>query len=279
MSDMHSFSVDVAKEVGVNAAILLQSIKWWCLKNRANGKHYHDELYWTYNSVKAWQELYPYLGKKAIDNALKKLEGLGYIAVGNHNESAYDKTKWYAITQSGLALFGETATQKGEMDFPKGEMDESQRGNGEDQKEKPIPVTNQLHSSSSKESKKPSTFDAIIAERTDNPELAEVIGEFIRMRSRIKKPLTNYALTLRLNKLWRLADTDEERIAIVEQSIGACWQDFFPLKDNVVRRRDRITDNSSEWQCEYDNTPDEVILSTDERLSGDDDSDLPEYLR
>ena len=39
MSDMHSFNVDVAKEVGVNAAILLQSIKWWCLKNKANDKH------------------------------------------------------------------------------------------------------------------------------------------------------------------------------------------------------------------------------------------------
>jgi DNA-binding PadR family transcriptional regulator len=232
MSDMHSFSVDVAKEVGVNAAILLQSIKWWCLKNRANEKHYHDGLYWTYNSVKAWQKLYPYLGKKAIDNALKKLERLGYIAVGNYNKSAYDKTKWYAITQSGLALFDETVvTQKGEMDFPKGEMEEPQKGNGEDQKGKPIPVTNQLHSNSSKERKKPSTFDAIISERTDNPELIKAIGEFIRMRSRIKKPLTDYALQLRLNKLWKLGKTDEERIAIVEQSVGACWQDFYELKD------------------------------------------------
>ena len=146
MSDMHSFSVDVAKEVGVNAAILLQSIKWWCLKNRANGKHYHDGLYWTYNSVKAWQELYPYLGKKAIDNALKKLEGLGYIAVGNHNKSAYDKTKWYAITQSGLSLFDSAEDSKGETHFPKGEMENAERGNGEYRNGEPIPVTNQLHS-------------------------------------------------------------------------------------------------------------------------------------
>ena len=83
-----------------------------------------------------------------------------------------------------------------------------------------------------KERKKPAeTFDSIIAERTDNPELVEALGEFVRMRTRIKKPLTNYALTLRLNKLWRLGSTDEERIAIVEQSIGACWQDFFPLRE------------------------------------------------
>lgn len=89
-----------------------------------------------------------------------------------------------------------------------------------------------------KERKKLSTFDAIIAERTDNEKLREVIGEFIRMRSRIKKPLTNYALKLRLNKLWRLGSTDGERIAIVEQSVGACWQDFYQLKDNDNKNGD-----------------------------------------
>lgn len=87
-----------------------------------------------------------------------------------------------------------------------------------------------------KERKKTSTFDAIISERTSNPDLVNAIGEFIRMRARIKKPLTDYALRLRLNKLWRLGKTDEERIAIVEQSIGACWQDFFPLRDERSTR-------------------------------------------
>lgn len=85
---------------------------------------------------------------------------------------------------------------------------------------------------SKKEGKKPSTFGSIISERTESRELAEALGEFIRMRARIKKPLTDYALKLRLNKLWKLGKTDEERIAIVNQSIGACWQDFFPLKDD-----------------------------------------------
>ena len=90
-----------------------------------------------------------------------------------------------------------------------------------------------------KERRKPSTFDMIIAERTDNPELVNAIGEFIRMRSRIKKPLTDYALQLRLSKLWRLGKTDEERIAIVNQSVGACWQDFFELKEDNGARQGR----------------------------------------
>ena len=87
-----------------------------------------------------------------------------------------------------------------------------------------------------KERKKPAeTFDSIIAERTDNPELVEALGEFVRMRTRIKKPLTNYALKLRLNTLWKLGKTDDERVAIVNQSVGACWQDFYELKDDSAR--------------------------------------------
>ena len=142
MSDMHSFNVDVAKEVGVNAALLLQSIKWWCLKNKANDKHYHDGLYWTYNSVKAWQELYPYLGKSAIESALKKLEERGFIKVGNHNKSAYDRTKWYAITDDGLRLFGDSISGNQEMD-------EAESGNGFSENQEPIPVASQLLTDSS----------------------------------------------------------------------------------------------------------------------------------
>ena len=112
-----------------------------------------------------------------------------------------------------------------------------------------------------KERKKPSSFDAIIAERTDNEKLRDVIGEFIRMRSRIKKPLTNYALQLRLNKLWRLGKTDDERIAIVEQSVGACWQDFFPLKDDspMTDRRAQYTEEQNKEFDLYSFSPDQVI--------------------
>lgn len=111
-----------------------------------------------------------------------------------------------------------------------------------------------------KERKKPSTFDAIIAERTNNPELAETIGEFIRMRSRIKKPLTNYALQMRLNKLWRLGKTDEERIAIARQSICACWQDFYPLKDDSrpTSRRSQYTEQQNAEFDEYAWNPDQI---------------------
>lgn len=98
----HSFDVDIAAEYGVNCAILLNHIWFWCEKNRANGKHLHDGTYWTYNSVKAFEELFPYMGKKAIRNALTKLESEELIISGCFNKDSYDRTKWYGITHKGL---------------------------------------------------------------------------------------------------------------------------------------------------------------------------------
>lgn len=129
--------------------------------------------------------------------------------------------------------------------------------------EKPLPhiLEDTLVTDARKERKKPTeTFDSIIAGRTDNQELKEALGEFIRMRARIKKPLTNYALRLRLNRLWKLADTDELRIAIVNQSIGACWQDFFPLKDDAPKtdRRSQYTEQQNQEFDEYAWDPDQI---------------------
>lgn len=140
MSDVHSFSVEVAKEVGVNAAILLQSIKWWCKKNEANGRHYHEGLFWTYNSTKAIMELYPYLGRSAIDGAIKKLENGGYIRIGNFNKTAYDKTRWFAITPLGLALFDGNPCTKSEMEGTKSEIDCTNTQLRLNESVQPIPV-------------------------------------------------------------------------------------------------------------------------------------------
>ncbi len=92
----HSFNTEIAKEIGVNGAIIYDSISFWCAKNKANDKHFHDGKYWTYNSLKAFKELFPYLGIDQIKRALKKLEEKGYISSGEYNKIGYDRTKWYA---------------------------------------------------------------------------------------------------------------------------------------------------------------------------------------
>lgn len=66
-------------------------------KNIANKKHHYDGLYWTYNSAKAFKELFPYWTERQIRSILNKLEEKKIIISGNYNASGYDKTKWYSI--------------------------------------------------------------------------------------------------------------------------------------------------------------------------------------
>jgi len=93
----HSFNIEIAEKVGVNAAIILKNLTYWCLKNKANEKHFYDGNWWTYNSVKAFKELFPYMSADQIRGALKKLQEHGYIEVGNYNKVGYDRTKWFSV--------------------------------------------------------------------------------------------------------------------------------------------------------------------------------------
>lgn len=149
MAETHSFDIDVAQVVGVNAAILLGSIRHWCKKNSSNGKHYHDGRYWSYNSTKAFCEMYPYLGRTAIDHALKRLEEDGYILIGNYNKTKYDRTRWYSITDEGLALFYPQGRMDEEIHSLKEGMEGRERRNGSAQNKEPIPVVNSCLTSSS----------------------------------------------------------------------------------------------------------------------------------
>ena len=93
---LHSFDPEVAREVGMNAAVLYQNIHYWCEHNAANERNFHDGRYWTYNSNKAFAELFPYMSAKQIRTALNKLVETGYIVKGSFNRSKFDQTRWYS---------------------------------------------------------------------------------------------------------------------------------------------------------------------------------------
>lgn len=105
MSDIKmSFNKDVAKDVGTDAAIILSNIQYWCKKNEANDKHFHDGRYWTYNSVRAFNKLFYYLTPRQISHCLDKLKKKGYIITGNYNDVAYDRTIWYSCKMHSTNL-------------------------------------------------------------------------------------------------------------------------------------------------------------------------------
>ena len=98
---LHSFDPEIAERVGVNAATIYQNIVYWIEKNEANDKHCYDGQYWTYNSVKAFGDQFPYLSAKQIKTAINKLIEQGLIVKGDYNKANFDKTCWYGLAQKG----------------------------------------------------------------------------------------------------------------------------------------------------------------------------------
>lgn len=126
----HSFDIAIAERYGIPAAVLLKNIHFWIEKNRANGKNYFDGYFWTYNSKKAFAELFPYMTARQIDYALQKLIEEDIVITGNYNKVAYDRTLWYAITKKGYSILQNC------------EMEETKLVNGRNDIVQPIPDSN-----------------------------------------------------------------------------------------------------------------------------------------
>lgn len=124
----HAFNIEDAKQYGVDSAIILHNLRFWLDHNKANGSHINDGYVWTYNSARAFSELFPYWSSNKIQKLLKKLEGDGVVITGNYNKAGYDKTKWYTLTEYSLQ--------------PNGGMDSAKRINPSSQSAKPIPDIN-----------------------------------------------------------------------------------------------------------------------------------------
>jgi hypothetical protein len=184
----HSFEVEIAQLVGLEEAIMLQHFEYWDAKNRANGKHEMDGHFWTYNSVKGFSAIFPYLGEKAMRRILEKLEGEGIIITGNYNPKPYDRTKWYALTEKGKWI-----CRKGQMDLPK-------RANGFAEKGKPIPVSNtdsntDTHAQSEKKETEFSLLDFIeIANKfcLEEKETVRSYCEIARFEGSVKEQAANF---------------------------------------------------------------------------------------
>lgn len=116
----YQFDVDVAEKYGVDEAIILRHLQFWIFTNRANGKHFHEGRTWTYGSVRAFAEVWPFWTAKHISRKLNRLVVIGVLVKDNYNFSGYDRTSWYAfINEKTWFKSRETIVQKRQMDGTK----------------------------------------------------------------------------------------------------------------------------------------------------------------
>lgn len=224
----HSFDIDIAKKYGIPSAILLKHLQFWIAKNKANETNYNDGCYWTYNSKKAFAELFPYMTARQIDYALQKLIDAGLVITGNYNKVAYDRTLWYAITKKGYSILQNC------------EMDETKLGNGNPEIVQPIPYkyTDTLpnrNTDKKKERKKESksgSFDRLIADYAKgNAEIVELLLEWLKVRKAKRAAMTDKSIELNLRKLDALASESGMTVPeYLREVICRGWQAFYPIK-------------------------------------------------
>lgn len=126
---IHHFKVALAKELGIEEAILIDELQYQIRLNTYKGENFHDGRYWTYNSVKSYEETFPYLNAGKIKRTIGSLVKKGILMKGNYNTSQYDRTSWYAFTDFGLSIIQEC--YKEELKMTNGKVRNSQ----------PIPTT------------------------------------------------------------------------------------------------------------------------------------------
>ena len=118
--EYYGFKVNAALRYGVDEAILLHNVNYWCEKNKANGKHEHDGRFWAYNSIPAFAELFPFWTGKQVRRVIASCIEQGALLTGTFNEAAYDRTLWYALSDECLTLFNETTScPNGQIHLPK----------------------------------------------------------------------------------------------------------------------------------------------------------------
>lgn len=108
---------------------------------------------------------------------------------------------------------------------------------------------NNTNNNNKKERKKETNYDKIINSMVEDEEIKNSIYEFIKMRKLIKKPMTDRALTMLINKLEKLSSDKDIQIKILEKSILKNWTDIYELKGdkNDGYIRECSNDDGSEY--------------------------------
>jgi hypothetical protein len=110
----HSFNVKLAKQYGVEEAIVLGHIAYWIGINEENGVNFHDGKTWMYQTRKQLAAAMPYFSPDQIRRITDSLVEKNILIKGNYNKIALDKTIWYAFADQNISTKGDSANRDDE---------------------------------------------------------------------------------------------------------------------------------------------------------------------
>jgi hypothetical protein len=212
----HSFDISYAKKYGVDEAIMISNFQYWLKKNWANEKHKHDGRTWTYNSIVAFEKLFPYWTAKQIRRVIDSLVSQGVLIRGEYNKSIYDRTSWYAFVEESTFLYGN-------HDLPIWANQDDQRG-------EPIP---NINTDINTNTIIPPLSPQGETEGVDFRGLKDAVQLWLKYKAEKKqKYKSNSSVQAMINKLHTLSNGSAElAIEIIEEAMSNNYQGFFALKN------------------------------------------------
>lgn len=235
---------DLLKKYGINVALMLCEL--------ASEYNYFDQsgnledgmFYSTIDNINERTGL----SKYQQSEALKVLDKIGIVksVVKGIPAKRYFKIDVEELAKQIVNISPSRCKEIGKLDGEKLETKNNNRklinksNNLKDKESKKEDTNNtqieHVEKTTCRKKKKTISYDEQITEYTENEELQNALKAFVQMRSFIKKPMTEYALKLMLKKLDELGNTDDVKIAILNQSITHNWQVIFPLKDEYTKQ-------------------------------------------
>lgn len=267
----HVLDITIAQLVGTNAALILENLAYWCEHNAANNANLHDGHYWTYNSTKAFAELFPYMTVNVIRTALKKLKDADLILTGNYNKSAYDRTMWYTLTEKAETILGVTThsddpvQEENTTEAPAPTATEDPWANTTNtdatQFRQPTaePEPEPEPTPKPKKTRKTKSFDDIIDGYTNDPQTKDLLGAWLQNRKAKRAAMTDRAIQGNLDKLNECAQASRMNVNdYLTEVIRRGWASFFPI-DNYQRNGYQQQQKQSQ-QPQWDATEEEMRI-------------------
>lgn len=180
------------------------------------------------------------LSRQALDRARNELKTKGYI---DYQKGISNQAGKYSI----IDLVGEESLCVS-FDTQNDTQDDKQSGHTVTTLNK-LKTKNIKHKKRNNKEKQLTELDNVLNEKIQDEEIKNAFYDFIEMRKTINKPLTKRGLELAVEKLYKLSQSKEEQLAIINKSIMNNWQGLFALNDEDKKQ---LQQNKQEEFIEID---------------------------
>ena len=98
-----SLSPELAAEIGMEGAAVLQQIRFWENNNKLNDRNFYEGFYWVYNTYADWQETnFFFLSERKVADTIRFLEKENLIISAQFKKAEGINTKFYRVNPEAM---------------------------------------------------------------------------------------------------------------------------------------------------------------------------------